>query len=178
MGFRAPDLKYNDAMATVLQERGFLYDSSVPIDTTSSDFYYPYTLDHGAIEQSWKSRSITTPHPGVWEFPLPTLVDDDFTTITIQDPSGTPEEIIDLLKKNFGSVGCLLSLRSALQWQSSTFPNWTHCFLATSKRRGTTNRIGDCFAIRSQQAECGLCIHLGDHSLLSKSCGYPKHEDI
>ena len=29
VGFRAPDLKYNDAMLEVLHERGFLYDSSI-----------------------------------------------------------------------------------------------------------------------------------------------------
>lgn len=102
VGFRAPDLKYNNEMAAVLKERGFLYDSSIPIDTTSKAYYHPYTLDYGAIEQSWKAPAITTPHPGLWEFPLPTLVNDDFTTITIQDPSGSPEEIIELLEKNFG----------------------------------------------------------------------------
>lgn len=63
MGFRAPDLKYNDWMLEVLQERGFLYDSSIPTDTQ----YYPYTLDQGAIEQSWRGRTITSPHPGLWE---------------------------------------------------------------------------------------------------------------
>ncbi len=63
MGFRAPDLKYNDWMLEVLQERGFLYDSSIPTDT----LYYPYTLDQGAIEQSWRGRTITSPHPGLWE---------------------------------------------------------------------------------------------------------------
>lgn len=102
VGFRAPDLKYNNDMAAVLKERGFLYDSSIPIDTTSKAFYHPYTMDYGAIEQSWKAPYITTPHPGLWEFPLPTLVNDDFTTITIQDPEGSPEEIIELLEKNFG----------------------------------------------------------------------------
>lgn len=89
-------------MAAVLKERGFLYDSSIPIDTTSKAFYHPYTMDYGAIEQSWKAPHITTPHAGLWEFPLPTLVNDDFTTITIQDPEGSPEEIIELLEKNFG----------------------------------------------------------------------------
>ena len=63
VGFRAPDLKYNDWMLEVLQERGFLYDSSIPTDT----LYYPYTLDQGAIEQSWRGRTITSPHPGLWE---------------------------------------------------------------------------------------------------------------
>ena len=90
-------------MFTVLKERGFEYDSSIPYDVTSiSSFYYPYTLDYGAYEQGWKTRQVTSPHPGLWEFALPTLVDDEWNIITIQDPTGTKEEIIDLLKKNFG----------------------------------------------------------------------------
>lgn len=50
-------------MLEVLQERGFLYDSSIPTDT----MYYPYTLDQGAIEQEWRGRTVTSPHPGLWE---------------------------------------------------------------------------------------------------------------
>ena len=63
VGFRAPDLKYNDAMLEVLHERGFLYDSSIPTDAQQ----YPYTLDHGAIEQEWRGRVINQSHPGLWE---------------------------------------------------------------------------------------------------------------
>ena len=100
VGFRAPDLQYNDDMLAVLQERGFLYDSSIPYDTT--DFYFPYTLDFGAQEQSWKAKNVKTPHPGLWEFPLPTLVNNDFSVNTIQDPDGSKEEITELLKNNFG----------------------------------------------------------------------------
>ena len=106
VGFRAPDLKYNDAMFEVLKERGFLYDSSIPFDVTSTRLFYPYTLDYGAQEQQWKERMVKTAHPGVWELPLPTLVDEDFKVITIQDPSGSKEEIIELLKHNFGSSFC------------------------------------------------------------------------
>ena len=66
-------------MFTVLKERGFEYDSSIPYDVTSiSSFYYPYTLDYGAYEQGWKTRQVTSPHPGLWEFALPTLVDDEW----------------------------------------------------------------------------------------------------
>lgn len=67
VGFRAPDLKYNDAMLEVLHERGFLYDSSIPTDSQQ----YPYTLDHGAIEQEWRGRVINQSHPGLWEVELP-----------------------------------------------------------------------------------------------------------
>ena len=63
VGFRAPDLKYNDAMLEVLHERGFLYDSSIPTDAQQ----YPYTLDHGAIEQEWRGHVINQSHPGLWE---------------------------------------------------------------------------------------------------------------
>lgn len=63
VGFRAPDLKYNDAMLEVLHERGFLYDSSIPTDSQQ----YPYTLDHGAIEQEWRGRVVDQSHPGLWE---------------------------------------------------------------------------------------------------------------
>ena len=101
VGFRAPDLHYNDEMLSVLQERGFLYDSSIPYDGTS--FYFPYTLDFGAREQSWKTNHVKTPHPGLWEFPLPTLMNEDFSVNTVQDPNGSKEEIIELLTKNFGN---------------------------------------------------------------------------
>lgn len=67
VGFRAPDLKYNDAMLEVLHERGFLYDSSIPTDSQQ----YPYTLDHGAIEQEWRGRVVNQSHPGLWEVELP-----------------------------------------------------------------------------------------------------------
>ena len=67
VGFRAPDLRYNDAMLEVLQERGFLYDSSIPTDTLSDQLYYPYTLNHGAIEQMWRGKLVNQPHPGLWE---------------------------------------------------------------------------------------------------------------
>lgn len=112
VGFRAPDLKYNDVMFSVLQERGFLYDSSIPYDVTSSDFYFPYTLDFGAQEQQWKSKYVTTPHPGLWEFALPTLLDENKQIVTIQDPSGSKEEIIQLLKDNFGTIrwNCIVDL--------------------------------------------------------------------
>lgn len=115
VGFRAPDLKYNDAMFSVLQERGFLYDSSIPFDVTSPHFYFPYTLDFGAQEQQWKARGVTSPHPGVWEFALPTLVNEAYQTITIQDPSGSKEEIIQLLKENFGTFANECAIRSSLQ---------------------------------------------------------------
>ena len=115
MGFRAPDLKYNDVMFSVLQERGFLYDSSIPFDVTTPDFYFPYTLDFGAQEQQWKAKGVTSPHPGVWEFALPTLVNEAFQTVTIQDPNGSKEEIIQLLKDNFGKFDECFLIRSSLQ---------------------------------------------------------------
>lgn len=96
-------------MFSVLQERGFLYDSSIPYDVTSNNLLFPYTLDYGAKEQEWKPKGLTSPHPGLWEFPLPTLVDDQFKIVTIQDPNGSKEEIIKLLKDNFGKVADYLS---------------------------------------------------------------------
>ena len=64
---------------------------------------FPYTLDFGAVEQHWRQRGITAPHAGLWEVPLPALVDGAFAAVTVQDPPGSRAEIVELLKSNFGS---------------------------------------------------------------------------
>lgn len=90
-------------MLEVLAERGFVYDSSVPYEPTSHAFLFPYTLDFGAVEQHWRQRGVTTPHAGLWEVPLPALVDRTFAPVTVQDPHGSREDIVALLKSNFGA---------------------------------------------------------------------------
>ena len=91
-------------MLDVLRERGFLYDSSIPYEPTTPDLNFPYTLDFGAIEQHWKQRMVSLPHSALWEVPLPALTDETFAAVTIQDPPGSKEQIVALLKRNFGSV--------------------------------------------------------------------------
>ena len=131
VGFRAPDLQYNDDMLSVLQERGFLYDSSIPYDGTS--FYFPYTLDFGAREQSWKTNHVKTPHPSLWEYPLPTLMNEDFSVNTVQDPNGSKEEIIELLKRNFGDCfPSWMKCRFALQLKPISLYHLAHSLLASS----------------------------------------------
>lgn len=90
-------------MLEVLAERGFAYDSSVPYEPTAPELLFPYTLDFGAVEQHWRQRGITAPHAGLWEVPLPALVDGAFAAVTVQDPPGSRVEIVELLKSNFGS---------------------------------------------------------------------------
>ncbi len=62
IGFRAPRLEINNHLFTVLNDRGYVYDTS--IEGTSADgrdFPWPYTLDHGTPGTDlWA-------HPGLWE---------------------------------------------------------------------------------------------------------------
>ena len=47
---------------------------------------------------------VSLPHSALWEVPLPALTDETFAAVTIQDPPGSKEQIVALLKRNFGSV--------------------------------------------------------------------------
>jgi hypothetical protein len=84
-GFRSPFLNYNDALFTVLRDRGIWYDCSIEegwqLDDDPSGFAWPYTLDSGssahdyAQERDFPARDFDLKsHPGIIELPAYALV--------------------------------------------------------------------------------------------------------
>jgi peptidoglycan/xylan/chitin deacetylase (PgdA/CDA1 family) len=84
-GFRAPFLKYNDNLYTVLASRtpAFAYDTSIPsclaAGEDGSNCAWPYTLDSGS--QDAANRHALNPdypnvlaHAGFWEMPNPVVI--------------------------------------------------------------------------------------------------------
>lgn len=73
-GFRAPFLEYTAATFGALVELGFVYDSSIEegyqAGHDGTNFYWPYTLDHGSPgnRSGWKEE--VGSHPGFWEIPI------------------------------------------------------------------------------------------------------------
>lgn len=77
-GYRTPFLEYNAATFTMLEELGFVYDSSIEegyqADQDGTNFYWPYTLDEGSpgnrLSVEWGSKELVAMHRGLWEIPL------------------------------------------------------------------------------------------------------------
>ncbi|KAJ3156809.1 hypothetical protein HDU86_003575 [Geranomyces michiganensis] len=111
VGFRHPFLAYNGASFNGLAGLGtFLYDSSMPEDSKTSNFW-PYTLDNGPAV-GCVSGTCDGPfrYPGLWEIPMNTLLNADGTENSPMDPNPVPggaageptaAEIFELLKANF-----------------------------------------------------------------------------
>ncbi len=81
-GFRAPFIAYNNAMFTALQNKGFIYDSSIQEgwqpDQDGTNYFWPYTLDKGSPGNDLTAEMGISPplsdHPGLWEIPVYTVV--------------------------------------------------------------------------------------------------------
>ncbi|KAF5337749.1 hypothetical protein D9758_016037 [Tetrapyrgos nigripes] len=76
-GFRAPFLNYSVDTLKLLAETGFLYDSSasasIPVTDSSSDAYWPYTLDYGMANDCLMVDGMCKGEPklpGFWEIPM------------------------------------------------------------------------------------------------------------
>jgi peptidoglycan/xylan/chitin deacetylase (PgdA/CDA1 family) len=85
-GFRTPYLRYDDHTFTVLQQLGFLYDSSIyegyQPTHDGANFNWPYPLDSGspgdAAVAGFQGREPIGNHPGLWEVPIhPVIVPPD-----------------------------------------------------------------------------------------------------
>jgi peptidoglycan/xylan/chitin deacetylase (PgdA/CDA1 family) len=84
-GFRAPFLRYNDALFTVLESRSpaYAYDTSIPSCLGSTEdgtnCAWPYTLEVPSVDAA--NRKALNPifqdvnaHPGFWEMPNPVVI--------------------------------------------------------------------------------------------------------
>ena len=82
-GFRAPFLKYNNNLYTVLRtlSPAFGYDTSIPSCMKSSETGgncpWPYTLDTGSVDSADRNAlnsdyPVINSHPGFWELPVAT----------------------------------------------------------------------------------------------------------
>lgn len=69
IGFRTPFLAFNPATFEAVAQLGLTYDTTlsegVQPDQDGTNFYWPYTLDHGSPASVRVAN-----HPGLWEIPL------------------------------------------------------------------------------------------------------------
>lgn len=135
VGFRAPYLLPNDNAFQVLQERGFLYDSSFPEDASrlspsNSAMIWPYTLHNGLVQNASSNRIPVSPYyTNIFEIPLWCLFSPSQTVVTAMDPPPefTSNEVAALWKTNFlahyegnrAPFGLDLHGVSSNQWLSS-----------------------------------------------------------
>jgi len=105
-GFRAPYLGYSDASFQILGEQGFAYDTSM-IETPGSlsangrSYIWPYTLDHGVLQDCWTGICPTNVFPGLFEVPMWDLLNAGGGFYSTMDPEGTYDEITGVLRTNF-----------------------------------------------------------------------------
>ncbi|GAA5858698.1 hypothetical protein JCM8547_001429 [Rhodosporidiobolus lusitaniae] len=110
-GFRAPLLSWNESTLRILAEANFTYDSSMTsaslANATSTDAYWPYTLDNGVanncLEQDICQGKLKL--PGLWEIPMySTFADSDASHIHLMDPwldSTNMDDVLEWLKFSF-----------------------------------------------------------------------------
>jgi hypothetical protein len=82
-GFRAPYLNFSTDTLTMLQQAEFTYDSStassIPVNDTGTDAYWPYTLDYGLANDCLTVPNICQGQPvlpGFWEIPMYAFFDE------------------------------------------------------------------------------------------------------
>ncbi|KAL4853807.1 hypothetical protein ACK3TF_005288 [Chlorella vulgaris] len=106
-GFRAPFLMHSPEQRTILQQNGFLYDSSIPepfptaTSPSGNDRLWPYTMDYGLPQRCDLGTgpcSINESLPGLWEFPMWDVQDDSGVVLTNMDPQG---DIYEAYKREF-----------------------------------------------------------------------------
>lgn len=108
VGFRAPFLRYNNAMFRILAEQGFCYDASIteaPGGASRSQgagaMIWPYTLDHGVQQNTWTGERPYENFAGLFEIPLWSQMNDLGSVSATMDPSGSDAEVLALLQFNF-----------------------------------------------------------------------------
>jgi hypothetical protein len=82
LGFRTPFLRYDDATFTTLVNQGLTYDASLQScwgdDEDGTNCSFPHTLDNGSPDNAVIVKKFgeptITPHPGLWEIPLSSVV--------------------------------------------------------------------------------------------------------
>jgi hypothetical protein len=93
-GFRAPYLNYTAATLTHLAAVGFTYDSSatssIPVNESYTDAFWPYTLDYGMANDCLTGVGLCKGQPklpGFWEVPMYALFDNrGINGIHLMDP--------------------------------------------------------------------------------------------
>lgn len=111
-GFRAPYLNYTIDTMKHLKDAGFTYDSSTssssPAGDSSTDAYWPYTLDNG-----FANDCLTVPGlcqgkvklPGMWEIPMYGIFDEKGANgVHLMDPwldDPDPSKVLEWMKSTF-----------------------------------------------------------------------------
>lgn len=109
-GFRAPFLAYNAATFEALAELGYIYDTSIEEGyhegQDGTNFYWPYTLDHGSPgnTESWRERVGSI--PGFWEIPIHTFM---IPADADCERYGVPVGMRDRVRKGMSEDGSNLS---------------------------------------------------------------------
>jgi peptidoglycan/xylan/chitin deacetylase (PgdA/CDA1 family) len=106
VGFRAPHLKFNHASFQALADAGMEYDASVKerpgtLSPDGTNYIWPYTLDNGLAQIATTGVAPTNPFPGLFEVPIWVLLNSNGAEECTMDCSGTPEEFLALLQRNF-----------------------------------------------------------------------------
>lgn len=93
-GFRAPFLNYTKDTLSILNQQGFLYDSSS--SAVTDDIYFPYTLDNGMANDCWTGICAAgqVALPGLWEVPMYSVLD-NASVAQLMDVylAGTPADV-------------------------------------------------------------------------------------
>lgn len=106
-GFRAPFLIHDNDQRNMLQQNGFVYDSSIPEQfptATSPDGshrLWPYTMDYGLPQRCDLGTgpcSVNESHPGLWEFPMWDIQDSTGRVESNMDPQG---DLYEAYKQEF-----------------------------------------------------------------------------
>ncbi|CDZ97989.1 carbohydrate esterase family 4 protein [Phaffia rhodozyma] len=112
-GFRAPYLNYSAGLLNQLAQSGFLYDSSAtsssPVSDPDTDAFWPYTLDHGLLNDcnTFEDICFGKPQlPGFWEIPMYALFDSsgNANNIHLMDPwldNSDPAFTLKFMKETF-----------------------------------------------------------------------------
>lgn len=104
-GFRAPRLEYSNTAIEVLNDEGFLYDSSIEdgyaTGLDGTNYYWPYTLHAGSpgaiVKTTWDQANGTPfrigSYPRVWELPVSPWI------VPADDEDGLPYDLRAKIKE-------------------------------------------------------------------------------
>jgi hypothetical protein len=106
VGFRAPELMFNNESFQILEEQGFLYDASIIEQPGRPSehgrcYIWPYTLDHGVAQLCATGVTPTNTFPGLFEIPMWDLLDTDGEAYTPMDPIGTYSRLTEIFRYSF-----------------------------------------------------------------------------
>jgi len=138
VGFRAPELQFNNNSFQILAEQGLQYDSSLEewpgsYSTNAAKYLWPYTLDSGVVQSNRTGAFPIQPVAGVFEIPLWDQVTSGVAIVTMDPPNSmNSNTVASLWKTNFllhyqgnrAPYGLFLHATSADQWLSNTNYPW------------------------------------------------------